>query len=226
VFVFGVGHSLLEEPFAITNKRFATPLGPVEIDKASVDAIIDACGPSLVAEEMAHRDEHSIEFQAVELRRRFGDRAPRIVPILCGGFHGLVRYEHKPAEEPRIEALVAATTAAAARLVEAGTRVAYIAGVDLSHVGARFGDPDELDAKGLADIETKDRTALTAALTGDADAWFDAIAAHGDSTRICGLAAMYTMLRVAKPGTGRLLGYEQSLEQGGSVVTYASVAWP
>jgi hypothetical protein len=63
-------------------------------------------------------------------------------------------------------------------------------------------------------------------MTGDAEAWFDAIAAHGDSTRICGLAAMYAMLRVARPGTGRLLAYEQSLEQGGSVVTYAAVAWP
>ena len=38
-----------------------------------------------------------------------------------------------------------------------------------------------------------------------------AIAAHGDSTRICGFAAMYAMLRVAEPGAGRLLAYEQSL---------------
>ena len=226
VFVFGVGHMLLEQPFAITDKPFETPLGRVDVDRDTVAAIAQAAGPELLAEELAHRDEHSIEFQAVELRRRFGTRTPRIVPILCGGFHGLVRYERRPAEEPLIEGVIAAVAAAAARLTAAGTRVAYVAGVDLAHVGARFGDTTELDAAALADIETKDRAALAAALTGDAEAWFDAIAAHGDSTRICGFAAMYAMLRVAQPGTGRLLAYEQSLEEGGSVVTYASIAWP
>jgi AmmeMemoRadiSam system protein B len=107
-------------------------------------------------------------------------------------------------------------------------------------VGARFGDALELDAAALADIEAKDRAAIAAALTGDAEAWFDAIAAHGDSTRICGFAPMYMMLRAARPGAGRLLAYEQSLEpavalepgaeasgaEGPSVVTYASIAYP
>ena len=102
--------------------------------------------------------------------------------------------------------MIAAVAAAAAQLEAAGTRVAFVAGVDLAHVGARFGDTTELDAAALAEIETKDRAALAAALTGDAEAWFEAIAAHGDSTRICGFAAMYAMLRVAKPGAGRLLG--------------------
>jgi hypothetical protein len=37
---------------------------------------------------------------------------------------------------------------------------------------------------------------------------------------------MYAMLRVAQPGAGRLLAYEQSLEPGGSVVTYGAIAWP
>jgi len=52
------------------------------------------------------------------------------------------------------------------------------------------------------------------------------VAAHGDSTRICGFAPMYMMLRAARPGPGRLLAYEQSLEENASVVTYASLAWP
>ena len=68
---------------------------------------------------------------------------------------------------------------------------------------------------------------LTAlALAGDAEGWFDTIAAQGDATRICGFAPMYMMLRVAQPGPGRLLAYEQSIEESGSVVTYASIAWP
>jgi AmmeMemoRadiSam system protein B len=236
VFVFGTGHSMLEEPFAVTVKPFETPLGTVETDAQVVVALEQACGPSLTAEEMAHRDEHSVEFQAVELKRRFGERPFKIVPLLCGGFHGLVRYERRPAEEPKIETLASALIAEVLRLRGEGKRVAFVAGIDLAHVGARFGDALDLDEAALKDIETKDRAAIAAALTGDAEAWFDAIAAHGDSTRICGFAPMYMMLRAARPGAGRLLAYEQSLEpapvesaggpEGASVVTYASIAYP
>lgn len=226
VFVFGVGHMMIEEPFALTDKPFETPLGRVEVDADTVRALETAVGPRLRAEETAHRDEHSIEFQALALRRRFGERTPRIVPILCGGFHALLRVERKPPEEPAIETMIAALSAAAARLADAGRSVGFLAAVDLSHVGARFGDAFELDPAMLAEVEKQDRAALAAATTGDAAAWFDTIAAHGDSTRICGFAAMYAMLRVAQPGAGRLLAYEQSLEPGGSVVTYGAIAWP
>ncbi len=226
VFVFGVGHMMLEEPFAITAKPFATPLGTVEVATDSVERIVAATSPAILAEEIAHRSEHSIEFQALALRRHLTAQTPKIVPILCSGFHGLVRFERRPADVPVIADTLAAIDAEAARLAAAGQRVAFVAGVDLSHVGARFGDAIELDAETLAGIEQTDRAAIAAALTGDAEAWFDAIAAHDDSTRICGFAAMYAMLRVARPGAGRLLGYEQSVEPGGSVVTYASMVWP
>jgi AmmeMemoRadiSam system protein B len=226
VFVFGVGHMMIEEPFAITGKPFATPLGDVDVAADSVARIVAAAGEAILEEEIAHRDEHSIEFQALALRRRFGAAPVRIVPLLCSGFHELVRYERRPADEPRIEGPLAAIAAEAARLEADGVRVAHVAAVDFSHVGARFGDALDLDATLLAEIERQDRAAIDAALTGDADTWFDAIAAHDDSTRICGFAAMYAMLRVARPGAGRLLGYEQSVEPGGSVVTYASLVWP
>jgi len=226
VFVFGTGHTMVEEPFALTAKPFETPLGRVETDVETVRALEAACGPSITAEEMAHRDEHSIEFQALLLKRRFGDAPLSIVPLLCGGFHGLVRYERKPTEEPRVETLAAALIAEAERLTRAGRRVLFVAGVDLSHVGARFGDALDMDEPTLTDLESKDKAAIDAALTGDAAAWFDAIAAQGDATRICGFAPMYMMLRAARPGPGRLLAYEQSLEETASVVTYASLAWP
>jgi len=226
VFLFGTGHSLVEQPFAITTKSYETPLGPVATDEPIVRGIIDACGAWITDDELAHRDEHSIEFQAVELRHRLGARKFTMVPLLCGGFHGFVRFEKRPAEDERVEALVQALLAAAASVEAQGRRALFLAGVDLSHVGTRFGDAVDLDTATLTEIETKDKAAITAALTGSAEAWFDAVAAHGDSTRICGFAPTYMMLRTARPAAGRLLAYERSLEEGGSVVTYASVAWP
>jgi AmmeMemoRadiSam system protein B len=97
--------------------------------------------------------------------------------------------------------------------------------VDLSHVGRRFGDAP-VDDRTLAEVEAKDRVALDAALRGDADGWDQSIAGHEDSTRVCGWGPTYAMLRCAEPGVGRLLRYEQSREENGSMVSVAAMVWP
>ncbi len=75
------------------------------------------------------------------------------------------------------------------------------------------------------EISKRDHEAIAAARAGDADAWFAAIAAHQDTTRICGLAPVYAMLRCAEVKDGRLLRYQQSDEPDGSTVTIAAMAW-
>jgi len=120
------------------------------------------------------------------------------------------------------ETLIAAVRDAERSL--GGTTV-HVAAVDLSHVGKRFGDP-AVDERTLGEVEAKDRGAMDAAVRGDADGWYQAIAAHGDSTRVCGWGATYAMLRCAEPGAGRLLHYEQSREEGGSLVSVAAMVWP
>jgi predicted class III extradiol MEMO1 family dioxygenase len=75
-------------------------------------------------------------------------------------------------------------------------------------------------------VRKVDEQAIAAAATGDADAWFGAIAEVDDSTRICGFAPTYCMLRAATPGTGRPLAYAESPEPDGTVVTVAAMVWP
>jgi AmmeMemoRadiSam system protein B len=120
-----------------------------------------------------------------------------------------------------MEALIAGVGEAQRAL---GGDTLYVAGVDFSHVGPRFGDR-ELDEAMKQEIEALDRQAIDAALTGDPEAWYDAIASHDDSTRVCGFAPTYAMLRCAAPGAGRLLRYEQSNEPDTSVVTIAAMVW-
>jgi len=222
VVVIGTGHMLFGNLFALTRKHFETPLGRVDCDLAFVDAVADKLGPLAYDGELAHRTEHSIEFQAVYLKHRFGNRPLRIVPILCGGFHMLLDEKKTPREEPAFEALIAAIREAESRL---GGETVYLAGVDFSHIGPRFGDP-ATDARTLGEVETKDREAIEAARRGDADAWYEVIAAGEDATRICGWAPTYAMLRCAEPGEGRLLHYAQSSESDSSVVTIAAMRWP
>jgi AmmeMemoRadiSam system protein B len=221
VVVFGTGHSLLGELFALTRKHFETPLGKVTCDTAFVDKVASRLGDLAYRGELAHRDEHSIEFQAVYLKYRCGDRPVTIVPILCGGFHALLEDGVTPRESSEFERLIEAVREAERE--SKGTTV-YLGGVDFSHVGPRFGDP-ATDDRVKQETEAKDRAAITAALAGNADAWFQAIASHDDSTRICGFAPTYALLRCADVRDGRLLHYAQSDEPDGSLVSVATLAW-
>ncbi len=221
VVVFGTGHSLMEERFALTRKHFETPLGKIPADVAFVEAVASRLGEAAYRAEIAHRDEHSIEFQALYLRHRFGERPLTIVPILCGGFHALIEQGKTPREDPLFETLIEAVLEAEHGL---GGETLYVAGADFSHVGPRFGDPP-LDSRAREEIEAIDREALAAAGRGDADGWFAAIAQHEDSSRICGYAPVYAVLRCVTPAPGRLLHYEQSDEKDGSMVTVAAMAW-
>jgi len=222
VVVFGTGHSLIEDKVALTRKHFETPLGRVPCDTAFVDKVAEQLGAAAYHGELAHRDEHSIEFQAVYLKHAFGERPFTIVPILCGGFHSLLDDRRSPREEPTVEALVTGVRAAQAAL---GGEVFYVAGVDFSHMGPRFGDA-QINDEARQMIESHDREAIAAAQSGDADAWYQSIASHDDATRICGFAPTYCMLRCAEPGAGRLLRYEQSDEPDTSIVSIATIAWP
>ena len=186
-----------------------------------MDAVAARLGETAYRAEIAHRDEHSIEFQAVYLKHRFGDRPLTMVPILCGGFHALIDQGKTPREDAPFETLIAAVREAERAL---GGETVYVAGADLSHVGPRFGDPP-LDPRAKEAIEAIDREALAAAEKGDAEGWFASIAAHEDSSRICGYAPVYATLRCAERGAGRLLAYEQSDEKDASMVTVAAMAW-
>jgi AmmeMemoRadiSam system protein B len=222
VVVFGTGHQMVGDYAALTRKTFQTPLGKVPCDTAFVDRVAAKLGEAAYRSEYVHRDEHSIEFQLLYLQRRLGSRPWTLVPILCGGFYSLLDDGKTPHDEPTVEALIAAVREAQSAL---GGPTLYVAGVDLSHVGPRFGDP-RMDDEARAAIRAVDEKAIAAAAAGDADAWFRVIAEQDDATRICGYAPTYMMLRCAEPGAGRRLGYAQSVEPDTSLVSVAALVWP
>lgn len=221
VVVLGTGHSLFDELYALTRKHYDTPLGRVQTDTAFVDALAARIGDGAYRGELAHRDEHSIEFAALYLRHRLGERV-KIVPILVGGFHHLVEDGRTPADDAGFQGLL---TALRETLAEAQGDTVILASVDFSHVGPRFGDPS-LDERTNDDVEKIDRDAIEAARRGDPGAWFSTIAAHQDSTRICGFAPTFVMLDLLQPAaSGRLLHYEKSTEPDTTFVSVAAMEW-
>jgi len=221
--VLGTCHAGMPDPFAVTLKPYDTPLGPVPVDREFYDALSRRAGQDLLASEPAHRAEHSIEFQAVMLQHIVGRRRPfAILPVLASYLHESLLSGGDPEADPRVPRFVDAlreTMAASSR------RVCLVAGVDLAHVGPRFGDPKRNTATSLARVERDDRAMLESVVGVDARGFYAGVAADHDARRICGLSPIYTLLRLLPEARGRLLRYTQWPDPQGAV-TFCAVAFP
>jgi MEMO1 family protein len=222
--ILGVAHQPCRHRFALTRKHFETPLGLARTDQVFVDRIAEAAGTHLFEDELAHRTEHSIEFQVVFLQYLLGDRpGVSIVPILVGSFHDLMESGVDPIDDPEVRRMVDALRAAEST---SGKKVAYIGGIDLCHVGPEFGDPGLVDGPTLDRVRAFDQSMLDHATRPDPGGWFSEAAEIGNRWRVCGLAATYTMLHAIGPARGRLLRYDQAVDPARtSCVTFASVAY-
>jgi AmmeMemoRadiSam system protein B len=221
--ILGTCHAGMDDPFAVTLKPYDTPLGAVPVDRDFYDALHRRAGQDLLASEPAHRAEHSIEFQAVMLQHVVGRRRPfAILPVLASYLHEAVWTGEAPEADPRVPRFVDAlreTMAASSR------RVCLIAGVDLAHVGPRFGDAEPNTPGSLAAVERADRSMLESVVNGDAHGFFASVALDRDARRICGLSPIYTLLRLLPEARGRLLRYTQWPDPEGAV-SFCAVTFP
>jgi len=228
--ILGTAHQPMRQLFSLTRKDFDTPLGVVPTHRPFLDRLADrlaadsaASGIDLYAEELAHRHEHSIEFQAVFLRFLLGRKRPfAIVPVLVGSFYPFVQRRSAPDRAPEVQALVRALRAE----IEAHKgSVCLIGAADLAHIGPCFGDRDLLDKSRLAVQASDDRRLMAAACRGSAARFFRHVARNQDRNRICGLAPLCVLLETIGPVRGELLRYDQAVETDGtSCVSFASVA--
>ena len=219
--VLGTCHAGMAEPFAATLKAFDTPLGAVPADRDFLDALGRRYGHDLFASEGAHRIEHSIEFQAVMLRWALGDRPFTMVPLLASFLHEAVWTGQGAEADPRVPRFLAAL---ADTLAASGRRVCVVGGVDLAHVGPRFGDAEPNTPVFLAEVERADRAMLETVTDGDAPAFFASVAADRDARRICGLSPIYAFLRALPGAHGRLIRYRQWPDPEGTV-SFCAVAF-
>src|SRR2546422_1539619 len=182
----------MAHPWALTRKDYENPLGAAQVDRDFVEALAARAQQDCFGSELAHRTEHSIEFQAVCLRYLYADRRDiRIVPVLASFAHEAMLEGKRPDDDPRVPRFLEAL---ADTIAASGRRVALIAGADLAHVGPRFGDPEPVSAPELARLEREDREMLEPVAAGDAPAFFGAGARDGDRRRLRGLSPVYALL--------------------------------
>lgn len=222
--IFGTAHAPTAVPFPLTLKDFETPLGVVETDKDFVRALARRYPTNLLEDELAHRAEHSIEFQVLFLRYVLGlSRKFRVVPILVGSLHKCVERRVNPAEMPHVGDFIQVVREVVA---ERGEPVCFIVGGDLAHVGVKFGDPGPLTQAFLQQVAREDHDLLAAAARVDAEGFFRLIAESQDRRRICGFPPTYILLSTMDATAGTLLKYDQAVEPATqSMVSYASVVF-
>jgi hypothetical protein len=210
--------------FTLTRKHFKTPLGIAPTDQAYIDRLVSHYGDGLFDDPLAHLPEHSIELEVVFLQFLYEGRRPiRIVPLLAGPFQDCVENSTPPSAAADIARMVRALQRAEAETPEP---ICYIISGDLAHIGPKFGDPHPVAEPLLEHSRGQDHALLRALERTDTAGYFSIIAEETDRRRICGLPPTYTLLEAIRPGSGRVLNYDQYVHpRGFESVSFASVAF-
>ena len=113
-----------------------------------------------------------------------------------------------------------------------GDRLFFVLGVDMTHIGRRYGDP--LRARAgvgpLLEVQTRDRARIARLEAGDAGGFWELVRDGGtpeqgfDPLKWCGSAPFYTLHRALPHARGTLLHYEQWNIDEESVVTFGAIA--
>ncbi|MDH5639251.1 MAG: AmmeMemoRadiSam system protein B, partial [Nitrospinota bacterium] len=180
-------------------------------------------GEDLFKNRISHKAEHSIEFQALFMaaRTRKGPTA-KAVPILFSFPEKIWEMDHPVFNGARVDRFLASLEKTAA---ECGRKVRYVASVDFSHVGARFGDEEPLTDLKLRIIEKEDRELMAAVENLDSKLFLSRIRELNPKNRICGFPPLYALLNLTKAKSSKILDYRQNLEgEMESMVSFASIA--
>lgn len=297
IVVLGVCHAPAPNPFILTVKDYATPLGVMPVDRELIRSLMAKLDWNPLEAQELHRAEHSIEFQVLMLqhalaagrnsradrataadrsdradqadqadqavradRAAAADRSDRadhderaagadgasvgvtdnaggadavdaagipIVPILCG-LSWSDFYETEDGvigTDRRVDEFL---TALAEILAEDGgdgsPGTVLVAGIDLAHVGVRFGASDGLDAQKLARLKARDLATLSLVAAGDRDGFVRQTLAERDERHLCGFGALYALLSLLPGADGQVIAYDQSVDPDqSSAVTFAAL---
>jgi AmmeMemoRadiSam system protein B len=194
------------------------------VDTELVDQLASGAPDSILMEDYCHSIEHSIEFQCVFLQHVLGERAAnaRILPILCGSFFQSLLSGEPPETDPHAGRFFETLRQVAAGQ---GSRLFWILGVDMAHIGRRYGDRFNVQAEQgrMLEVRERDLQRLDDYCRGDAAAFFDRVRVNEDELRWCGYAPMYTFLQAVPQARGSVLHYEQWNIDEQSVVSCAAL---
>ncbi len=221
IVLLGTGHSLTDGLFSVTEKDFETPLGIARTDKRIVKELKSRGEKVVAPHDLTHRHEHSLEIQVVFLQYLFGEDFA-LVPILCGSFEGELKKASRPGDIPGVSGFLDVLRGLDG---SGGRDVLFVAGVDFSHIGPKFGHREKA-ASLLLEAREHDRTLIEAARRRDVPGFWAEVARVGNRYNVCGFSSLTSLLEILPPADGVNLGYEFWEEDAtDSAVSYAAIAF-
>lgn len=215
IVIFGTCHRQTRGLWSISLKDFETPLETIPCSDSMRGLIRDNTFLSRYIEEWPHRIEHSIELQ-LPLLQFVMEEDFEILPILTGSLHECIAGARSISDQ-EITDLIGNFKEI---LAEYGRPYCIIAGADLAHIGAQFGDRYPLHPSTLERSRKKDQEILGHIRNCDADSFFSAIKDEEDGRRICGLAPIFFQLKLLEHCRSEIVGYDQWTD-GNSSVSFA-----
>ncbi len=221
--ILATSHYGEPQRFGLTRKPFVTPLGESPTDAALAEGLERAAGPAAAMEDFCHSFEHTVELQVIFLQHVYGPGI-RILPVLCGPFTRSLQDGGRPEEDDHVRRFVEALGELAAR---EGDRLIWVLGIDLAHMGMRYGDGFHAVAGSgvMTEVEQRDRARLERAAAADADGFWELVRENHDDLKWCGAAPLYTFLRAVPGVRGEVVRYQQWNIDPASVVTFAGMAF-
>ncbi len=218
VFLLGTGHSLDDGFYCLTGKDFQTPLGLVKTEREVVKKLRKAGGVAISRSDIFHRREHSLEFQILFLQHLFGSSFV-IVPILCGSFAAMLERVSRPSQLEGVADFLAQLRRC---WEEEREDSLFVAGVDFSHIGPKFGHRERA-ASLLLEARHHDQKLLEAVTRGDVEALWAEARRVRDRFNVCGFSALAALLEVLPGAQGRVLDYRFWQEEATqSAVSFAA----
>ncbi|MEO7649702.1 MAG: AmmeMemoRadiSam system protein B [Bryobacteraceae bacterium] len=221
--VLGTSHYGEPERFGLTRKPFATPFGESKVDLPLLEALAQAAPDAILMEDYCHSIEHSIEFQVLFLQYVYGPDI-RILPILCGSYARSIYVGGMPEDHEQVRRFFGALGEMAEKERE---RLFWVLGIDMAHMGRRYGDPftATADRGEMADVAVRDRARIDRVLTGDSEGFWDLVQDGQDDLKWCGSSPLYTFLKAVPGARGELHRYEQWNIDEQSVVSFAGISF-
>lgn len=222
VIILGTNHCGRSTSVVATGNDFATPLGVTRVDGSFLEKLEECCG-DLRTFELDHAREHSIELQVAWLQHVFGADAFTIVPLLCPDPCGPTGTA--PLDGRGVDLREFALNLGELVRNDAGATL-IVAGADLSHVGAAFGDERPLDEAFLEEVRNRDRQALDRLRTGEVEGFRRCVAEQENPTRVCSAGCIFVLATALPDASASLLGYHQAVDlPTQTCVTCAAVAF-
>jgi AmmeMemoRadiSam system protein B len=221
--VLGTSHYGAPDRFGLTRKPFVTPFGEAITAADLVDELAERAPGAVSMEDYCHAVEHSIEFQVLFLQYIYGPGI-RVLPILCGSFARSIYQGGKPEANAEVERFFGALGDLAAR---ESNRLFWVLGIDMAHMGRRYGDSMTARASQgeMTEVAERDRVRIDRMNQSDAQGFWELVQQNHDDLKWCGSAPVYTFLKAAPKARGQLRRYQQWNIDEQSVVSFAAVGF-